>query len=121
MAGFLGRPQLFKDNVESTRRILTWTIIEGGAIMRHARRPELELAVSIAVLAVSGVNSRAQANYPPPNDLPNPYRTILNWTQLPDGRKWGSTAGVSAILRISLRTLCCTFRISPLRTRRAQR
>jgi len=35
-----------------------------------------------------------QASYPPPNDLPNPYRTIPGWAQLPDGRKWGSTAAV---------------------------
>jgi hypothetical protein len=29
------------------------------------------------------------------NDLPNPYRDGLSWGQLPDGRKWGSTAGVA--------------------------
>lgn len=27
-------------------------------------------------------------------DVPNPYKTITGWAQLPDGRKWGSTAGV---------------------------
>lgn len=36
----------------------------------------------------------AQPSYPPPNDLPNPYKTVTGWAQLPDGRKWGSTAGV---------------------------
>src|ERR1019366_4890 len=37
-----------------------------------------------------------QASYAPPNaaDVPNPYKTIAGWAQLPDGRKWGSTAGV---------------------------
>jgi DNA-binding beta-propeller fold protein YncE len=30
----------------------------------------------------------------PRNDLSNPYRTVTNWAQLPEGRKWGSTAGV---------------------------
>ncbi len=37
-----------------------------------------------------------QASYPAPNanDVPNPYKTITGWAQLPDGRKWGSTAGV---------------------------
>jgi hypothetical protein len=30
------------------------------------------------------------------NDLPNPYRAGASWGQLPDGRKWGSTASVSA-------------------------
>jgi sugar lactone lactonase YvrE len=29
-----------------------------------------------------------------PNSQPNPYRTIENWGQLPDGRKWGSTSAV---------------------------
>jgi hypothetical protein len=63
--------------------------------MRYACRPKFGLAVGIAILAVSGVNAYAQASYPPPNDLPNPYRTVLNWAQLPDGRKWGSTSGVA--------------------------
>jgi len=38
----------------------------------------------------------AQPSYAPPNDLPNPYRTVLNWAHMPDGRKWGATAGVAA-------------------------
>src|SRR5216683_1962598 len=29
------------------------------------------------------------------NTRPNPYRTIENWAKLPEGRPWGSTAGVS--------------------------
>lgn len=37
---------------------------------------------------------QAQPSYSPPNNLPNPYTTVSGWTQLPDGRKWGSTAGV---------------------------
>ena len=30
------------------------------------------------------------------NDLPNPYRGGVSWGQLPEGRKWGSTASVVA-------------------------
>src|SRR5437899_9188064 len=30
-----------------------------------------------------------------PNDLPNPYRPGVSWGQLPNGRKWGSTAGIA--------------------------
>ena len=30
----------------------------------------------------------------PINDLPNPYNSIDGWGKLPDGREWGSTAGV---------------------------
>src|SRR5579859_4748028 len=29
------------------------------------------------------------------NDLPNPYRGGVSWGQLPEGRKWGSSASVS--------------------------
>jgi streptogramin lyase len=29
-----------------------------------------------------------------PNAQPNPYRTIADWAKLPEGRAWGSTAGV---------------------------
>jgi len=59
-------------------------------------RPTL-LGAMAAIIALSGARSFAQASYAPPNakDVPNPYRTILNWGQLPDGRKWGATAGVS--------------------------
>ena len=31
----------------------------------------------------------------PVNKLPNPYQSIDNWFKLPDGRHWGSTAGVA--------------------------
>jgi hypothetical protein len=30
-----------------------------------------------------------------PNNLPNPYLAGVSWGQLPDGRKWGSTAGIA--------------------------
>jgi hypothetical protein len=64
-------------------------------------RPEagqLRFALGIAVVvavAMSGGRARAQAGGPPLDSLPNPYRTVLNWAQLPDGRRWGSTSGVS--------------------------
>jgi hypothetical protein len=63
--------------------------------MRFARPLKFELAVSLALLAISGARAWGQASYPPPNDLPNPYKTISNWAQLPDGRKWGATSGVA--------------------------
>jgi sugar lactone lactonase YvrE len=49
------------------------------------------------MLAVLGAD-RATESYPPSNDLPNSYHTVTNWAQLPDGRKWGSTAGVDIAL-----------------------
>ena len=64
-------------------------------MVRPAIQRSIKFAISVAILAASAVNAGAQASYPPPNDLPNPYRTISNWGQLPDGRKWGSTSGVA--------------------------
>ncbi|HUK32534.1 MAG TPA: hypothetical protein VLV86_01410, partial [Vicinamibacterales bacterium] len=29
------------------------------------------------------------------NDLPNPYKPGVSWGQLPNGRRWGSTAGIA--------------------------
>ena len=29
------------------------------------------------------------------NDLPNPYRSGMSWGQLPEGRRWGSTASIT--------------------------
>jgi len=45
-------------------------------------------------IAASGGRALAQGDAVP-NSLPNPYRTIENWAKLPEGRPWGSTAGVS--------------------------
>lgn len=50
--------------------------------------------VVAATIAVSAGRARAQASYPPPNDLPSPYRPGAKWGELPDGRKWGSTSAV---------------------------
>ena len=48
---------------------------------------------AIAILAIGGFGY-AQTSAPT-NSLPNPYRSIENWGQLPDGRKWGSTSAVA--------------------------
>ncbi len=48
----------------------------------------------LLALAVSSLC--AQPSYPPPNvGLPNPYQAIGDWAKLPDGRRWGATAGVA--------------------------
>jgi len=50
----------------------------------------------LAMFAVTAVLLNAQSSYAPPNEgLPNPYRAIPDWAKLPDGRKWGATAGVA--------------------------
>lgn len=54
------------------------------------------IAAMVAVLGAmftAAVNVEAQAQ--PTDSLANPYRTIENWAKLPEGRPWGSTAGVA--------------------------
>jgi sugar lactone lactonase YvrE len=64
-------------------------------MMRFTRPPALTLALTIAAIAGPAMSAHPQASYPPPNDLPNSYKAVESWAPLPDGRKWGSTSGVS--------------------------
>jgi sugar lactone lactonase YvrE len=49
------------------------------------------LVAAVIVALPAGASAQSgQAS----NDLPNPYTTVTGWAHLPDGRKWGSTAGV---------------------------
>ena len=53
------------------------------------------ILAALCSVALLGSSARADAQMPKPlNDLPNPYRSVDGWVQLPDGREWGSTAGV---------------------------
>ena len=52
-------------------------------------------AATAAILLVLSAVSVVEAQVEPTNSLPNPYRTIENWAKLPEGRAWGSTAGVT--------------------------
>ena len=47
----------------------------------------------IAAATLAAVSADAQT-VSPTNSAPNPYRTIEGFGQMPDGRIWGSTAGV---------------------------
>src|SRR5450755_440477 len=49
----------------------------------------------LAVLLAATGATLAAMPMAPVNNLPNPYESIDNWFKLPDGRKWGSTAGVA--------------------------
>jgi sugar lactone lactonase YvrE len=65
-------------------------------MMPDTTRANFTLAIAaVMMIAAFGVRARAQASSPPRNDLPNPYRMVRDWAQLPDGRKWGSTSGVA--------------------------
>jgi DNA-binding beta-propeller fold protein YncE len=52
-------------------------------------------SLATAALAVLAVATLASAQTTPTNSLPNPYRSVENWGELPDGRKWGSTSAVA--------------------------
>ena len=60
-------------------------------------RVSLKLVTAfVAVLvAFSAASVFVEAQIQPTNSLPNPYQTIENWAKLPEGRMWGSTAGVA--------------------------
>lgn len=45
-------------------------------------------------LAAASVAGLALAQSPDPNSYPNPYHTVENWAQMPEGRKWGSLSAV---------------------------
>jgi DNA-binding beta-propeller fold protein YncE len=61
-------------------------------MMRSVRLSIAVLALTAASLLLSGPVQTQEVQ--PVNGLPNPYETIRNWGVLPDGRTWGSTAGV---------------------------
>ena len=63
--------------------------------MSHLGRVRFALVVAIVgLIALSGERANTQSDVQPVNDLPNPYRTIENWTTMPEGRKWGATSAV---------------------------
>ena len=49
------------------------------------------LRFTLAAVSVAGF---AVAQSPGPNSYPNPYRTVENWAQMPEGRTWGSLSAV---------------------------
>jgi DNA-binding beta-propeller fold protein YncE len=65
--------------------------------MSVSRRVKVALVAGAAALALSGVRTSTQEVTDPvaKGNLPNPNPTVIKgWGMLPDGRMWGSTAGV---------------------------
>ena len=61
---------------------------------------QLRIGLAVAFIAVLMAMPASRlfvaiADVEPTNSLPDPYRTIENWAKLPEGRPWGSTAGVT--------------------------
>ena len=57
------------------------------------------LAATATVIALVAAQAQAQTSVTPgvepTNSLPNTYRTVSDWGKLPEGRTWGSAAGVA--------------------------
>jgi DNA-binding beta-propeller fold protein YncE len=51
----------------------------------------LGFAIATALVVFAG---KAYDQAGPINSAPNPYRSVENWAQMPQGRNWGSTSGV---------------------------
>ncbi len=51
----------------------------------------LGFAIATALVLFAG---KAYDQAGPINSAPNPYRSVENWAQMPQGRNWGSTSGV---------------------------
>jgi sugar lactone lactonase YvrE len=64
---------------------------KGDVVMQKRRSGYMLGFVLIALMATGAVYSQ---NAAPNNSQPNPYRSIENWAKMPEGRSWGSTAGV---------------------------
>ena len=70
--------------------------------MRHPRRIEYLLGLAlVGLVATAALRTQAQpidkgVAQPavPTNSQPNPYRSVENWARMPEGRTWGSSAGV---------------------------
>src|SRR5579864_781982 len=52
-------------------------------------------ALAIFAVSTSRMTADMHAPIPPVNDLPNPYETIKDSLKMPEGRTWGSTAGIA--------------------------
>jgi DNA-binding beta-propeller fold protein YncE len=67
---------------------------QGSSVIRSVDRVNLRLLITI-VGGLMAISAHVEAQSPPTNSQPDPYRTIENWAKLPEGRPWGSTAGVA--------------------------
>src|SRR5437879_3177469 len=68
--------------------------------MAPAFRLRLLLLGAIAAMILCGacaitVPYQTVVDVQPTNDLPNPYKTLAPWGNLPEGRKWGALNGVA--------------------------
>src|SRR5262245_32627483 len=62
--------------------------------MTQTFRTTLMTVTVAAVFLAHPQRAAAQPSYAPTNNEPNPFQAGVSFGQLPDGRKWGSTAGI---------------------------
>ena len=60
---------------------------------KSGKQISLATFFSFAIIALF-VSGNVLAQLEPINQRPNPFSTVDHWATLPDGREWGSTAGV---------------------------
>ncbi len=63
--------------------------------MRTEIRDICALIVIFGAATMGSVAARAADDPEPTNDLPNPYRTVAPWGELPEGRTWGALNAVA--------------------------
>jgi streptogramin lyase len=63
--------------------------------MAPANRLRILLLTTVAALTLSSPVASAEGDVQPTNDLPNPYRSIAPWGNLPEGRTWGALNAVA--------------------------
>src|SRR5436309_1077646 len=67
--------------------------LEDGSMTEMLRSRLATLTLALVVLGLAQ-RAAAQPSYAPTNSEPNPFQPGVSFGQLPDGRKWGSTAGI---------------------------
>ena len=51
--------------------------------------------VMVAAMTLRGASANGENDLQPTNDLPNPYKTIAPWGDLPGGRTWGALNAIA--------------------------
>ena len=62
--------------------------------MSRSHRVKVTSLTIVAVIGMLGCKAYAQASPVATNNLPNPYRPVENWAQLPAGIEWGQVISV---------------------------
>jgi sugar lactone lactonase YvrE len=70
------------------------TNIQGETVMSNALTTTQALRFAAFALLAIGAGAAYSQTVAPTNSAPDPYRSLEGWAKMPQGRTWGSTAGV---------------------------